>query len=310
VVGFRRTENSGDKQMANAQIESDPLFQLLTDALRAGPQSPEWAQAVSRIRESGGTEADEYQLLLAAREDLESGKEYKSVRAGTGFTRELFGKIDEEKEAAKVKGLPTANLLAGLAAIVILVVIGAVAFLVIRGGGKSFRDETLPTLFPNTVVSSTFAPDEKGLTVTGDAAGGLKPGAKAMLPRLVDGRFEVEIDVQAPPGGSEVSLVRLDVQGVQGAATVSWQLFGATQRVTVNDHAKHSAPIPADGKLTVRMVIGERVAAAYANKVLLWTGEHDLGDGARSVGVTLTPASGAGPAPAVTGFRLRTESSK
>ncbi len=34
-------------------IESNPLFGLLTDALRAGPGSPEWHQAIGRLRADG-----------------------------------------------------------------------------------------------------------------------------------------------------------------------------------------------------------------------------------------------------------------
>src|SRR3954469_18799622 len=134
--------------MADVQIESDPLFQLLTDALRAGPRSAEWSEAVTRLREGGGaTEADEYKMLLRAREDLESGKEYKSVRAGTGFTRNLFGKIDEEKEQAKRKGLPTATILAIGAGVVIVGVLAVVAILVSRGSHDATGGETPPALF-------------------------------------------------------------------------------------------------------------------------------------------------------------------
>src|SRR3954469_4098112 len=170
--------------MAEAQIESDPLFQLLTDALRAGPQSAEWSQAVTRVREAGAaTTADEYQMLLRAREDLESGKEYKAVRAGAGFTRDLFGKLDEEKEAAKAKALPTANLLAVGAGVVLLGVIAVIALMISRGGGGKSGEENLPALFPTTIVSTHFAPGKKGMTISGqgasDTGGGLKPGTEA-----------------------------------------------------------------------------------------------------------------------------------
>ena len=201
--------------MPDVQIESDPLFQLLTDALRAGPQSAEWSQAVARVRETGSGETDEYKLLLQARENLESGKEYKSVRAGTEFTRNLFGKIDEEKEAAKAKGLPTANLLAVGAGVVLLAVIAVIAFLIGRGGGNKPAEEVLPALFPTTVVSTHFAPGDKGMVISGegasDTAGGLKPGTDAFVARPIEGRFEIEADVSLPPGAAEGPLVQLIV---------------------------------------------------------------------------------------------------
>ena len=62
---------------------NDPFLTLLTDALRAGPGSPEWHQAVSQLKVSGEN-VDEYKLLIEAREALESGRDYRSVRAGAG----------------------------------------------------------------------------------------------------------------------------------------------------------------------------------------------------------------------------------
>src|SRR5215218_9833460 len=100
--------------MAQANVDADPLFQLLTDALRAGPGSPEWHQAVAKLREGGAEHADEYRLLITAREHLESGKDYRSVRAGPGFTRKLLDNLDKEQAGAgtKRRGVPTANLIA------------------------------------------------------------------------------------------------------------------------------------------------------------------------------------------------------
>src|SRR5262245_7265284 len=81
--------------MPELDFESDQFLALLSDALRAGPGSPEWHDAVSRVRERSGEEVDEYQLLIRARQDLESGKEYRFVRAGPGFTSRLMQSIDQ-----------------------------------------------------------------------------------------------------------------------------------------------------------------------------------------------------------------------
>src|SRR5882757_10204675 len=90
-------------------LESEQFMTLLTDALRAGPGSPEWHQAVGVLRTSGGAKgADEMQMLVRAREDLESGRGYRAVRAGAGFTRNVMEGIEEEAKAAP-KGLPSAN---------------------------------------------------------------------------------------------------------------------------------------------------------------------------------------------------------
>jgi hypothetical protein len=316
--------------MADVQIESDPLFQLLTDALRAGPQSAEWSQAVAQVREGGsGAEADEYKLLLQARENLESGKEYKAVRAGTGFTRNLFGKIDEEKEAAKAKGLPTANLLAIGAGVVLLGVIAVVAVMIGRGRGGGGGPETLPALFPNSVVATTFAQGEKGLTITGttppDLSNGLRPGpapkdaatqylqTDASVDQPIPGRFEIEVDLQAPPGKPQtVSTAIIIPPPANRKVTdvgLAWVLSGDTQRVMAGDGpALKTAPIPADGKITVRIVVGKTVAAVYSNKELLWTGAHGLPEGPKTPVIRmLRPKGDDGPVPAITAVRVRTE---
>ena len=112
-------------------LDSDQFMTLLTDALRAGPGSPEWHQAVGVLRTSGAKNVDEYQLLVQAREDLESGREYRSVRAGAGFTRKVMDGVGEEASAS-AKGLPSANLIALLAAGVILAVVVVIAIALFR----------------------------------------------------------------------------------------------------------------------------------------------------------------------------------
>src|SRR5258706_10268300 len=107
-------------------LESEQFMTLLTDALRAGPGSPEWHQAVGVLRASGGSKgADEMQMLVRAREDLESGRDYRAVKAGAGFTQKVMAGIEEEGKA-KAKGLASAKLIAlvaegvGLGGVVVL----------------------------------------------------------------------------------------------------------------------------------------------------------------------------------------------
>ena len=56
----------------STDLQSDQFMTLLTDALRSGPGSPEWNQAVKALRASGQN-ADEYAMLTAARESLAGG---------------------------------------------------------------------------------------------------------------------------------------------------------------------------------------------------------------------------------------------
>src|SRR5437660_11897550 len=98
-------------------FESDQKLRLLTDALRAGPGTPQWRAALDEFRpatEAAAPTADEqqeYQLLLRAREDLASGRAYREVRAGPAFTRKIFEQIEREP-AANDKIFPTANWIA------------------------------------------------------------------------------------------------------------------------------------------------------------------------------------------------------
>jgi hypothetical protein len=147
-------------------IQGEQFMTLLTDALRAGPGSPEWHQAVGVLRTSGANgDVDEYQLLVRAREDLESGKDYRAVRPGPGFTRKVLAGVEEEGGGGAA-GMPSANLLALIGAGVILAVIVVVAVVLFRsappvdnGGGKGV--EQLKGLFFNQEVASVdFAEDD------------------------------------------------------------------------------------------------------------------------------------------------------
>lgn len=114
-------------------IESEQFQTLLSDALRAGPGSPEWHRAVGTLRASGAKGADEMQLLIRAREDLESGKEYRSIKAGPGFTRKVLTAIEDEGNAGG-RGIPSANIVALIAAAAILAVVIVVAVVLFKSG--------------------------------------------------------------------------------------------------------------------------------------------------------------------------------
>src|SRR5215211_3386908 len=160
--------------MAQANVETDPMFQLLTDALRAGPGSPEWHQAVTKLRAGGMEYGDEYQMLIEAREHLESGKEYRSVRAGAGFTRKLLDGIDKEEPpgGSTLGWLPTANLIAALSALAILAVLAVVVYKLwpreTPGGGGPTITELESAFFPTQVAAATF--DEPPGTASGNGA--------------------------------------------------------------------------------------------------------------------------------------------
>src|SRR5580704_15943114 len=93
---------------ATLDFESDQFLKLLTDALRAGPGSPTWHTVVARLRQSEpasaaalDSESGQWQALISVRENLESGKSYRSVRAGPGFRRRVMDRIDAEPEPTR-----------------------------------------------------------------------------------------------------------------------------------------------------------------------------------------------------------------
>src|SRR5882757_6124178 len=96
----------GIMEMTETQFDSDQFLKLLTEALRAGPGSPQWHEAVNQLKHSTVADADEYRMLINAREHLESGRDYRSIRAGPGFTRKLMSAIDEEAAAASQSATP------------------------------------------------------------------------------------------------------------------------------------------------------------------------------------------------------------
>ena len=298
-----------------ANIESDPFFELLTDALRAGPGSPQWHQAVQRLRQSGNAipGGDEYRLLCDAREHLESGREYRSVRPGPGFTRRLFTELEGQDVSAG--GVPTANVVATVSALAILGVLALVTVLLIRGSGaKPDRPQTdLGTLyFPNDAASAAFADDIPAgwrtignLTLLTDE--GLRPAVMPMevgdyigggvvteSPLPADKPFAVEAVVTIPAtAGDYIAEVFVsdspdfDERRATSPREVVWLLEGSSQKVMVAGRNEGRVePVKGSAKpMTVRIVVdgsralvetrpGEGGAAGEATR--LWTGAHGL----------------------------------
>jgi hypothetical protein len=127
--------------MTELDLESDAFLLLLTDALRAGPGSPSWHEALRRLRAGGVQHADEYKLLVTAREHLESGREYRSIRAGPGFAKRLMEAIDQQ-ESRKGKAPPTATTVAMVSALVMLVVLLVIGYLLFSAAEENPLNNT------------------------------------------------------------------------------------------------------------------------------------------------------------------------
>lgn len=298
-------------------IESDPLFQLLTDALRAGPGSPEWRDAVAQLRARGAADApgsDDYQLLITAREHLSSGRDFRTVRAGAGFTRKLFSTIDQEPAGAQRPALPMASLIAGASAVVILIVLALVAWRLSRGPttGEQPTDvaQLEATYFPNVVASATFIAADGEFQPPADwqkigrlplaaSNGSLRPGpmpsgaAEASGGGLVtttalpaDQPFAVEADVVPPGGNGDPVLLEVFISDSPDfspdRATSAHELVflseSGSRRVVVDGQAQELSGNAAAGSgvRTVRVVVSRDQAVVKVGDTRLWAGPHHL----------------------------------
>ena len=298
-------------------IETDPFFELLTDALRAGPGSPQWHQAVQKLRADGGAIAngDEYRLLCDAREHLESGREYRSVRPGAGFTRRLFSELEAQGVSG---GAPTANVIAIGSALAILGVLALVAVLLIRGSGATPQppQTNLAALyFPDDFASASFRDDvpagwrsignlslltDEGLRPAvmpmevGDYVGG---GVVPDTPLPADKPFALEAVVAVPAtAGDYIAEVfvsdsaEFDERRATSPREVVWLLEGSSQKVMVGGRNKGNveAVKVSDKPMTVRIVVDAGRAlvetrpgegGTAGQPTTLWSGPHGLEPG-------------------------------
>ncbi len=284
----------------SSNVEADPFFQLLTDALRAGPGSPQWRQALSKLR-ADGPEADEYRLLCEAREHLASGNSFRSVRAGPEFTRKLFQNLNEH--AGQRRPVSAATIVAIGSALVILGVLGIVAYLLTRGGqaGRNEIEDLAGNYFSANGPSASFEGGvPEGWRIIGelplDFSNGLRAGASAQKSRYsgggvviaeplsAAGPFEVQALVAAPPG-ADAGVVEVFVSDSsdfsQDRATspreVVWLLKGNRPAVVVNGQSQ-VAGAPVEGTVRVRIAVGRDVAIVNADGTgkPLWSGVHGL----------------------------------
>src|SRR4051812_33107952 len=146
--------------MATLDFESDQFLRLLTEALRAGPASPEWHQAVARLRTEHSAQIDEFKLLVAARQHLESGKEYRSVRAGPEFTRKIMTSLEAEEPAIARRHtqVPKATIIAIISAALMIGVVALFVWFLIPGKNEApiAIDALANTYFSEPAMSASF----------------------------------------------------------------------------------------------------------------------------------------------------------
>src|SRR5207247_7543562 len=112
--------------------------------------------ATYKRKKSSLSHADEYRMQINPRDHLESGLDYRSIRAGPGFTRRVMRAIEDEA-AAQAPSPPSAGLIALLAAAGIIAVIVIVTIIWYRGSPVQPNSTELPNIvFAQTTVATDF----------------------------------------------------------------------------------------------------------------------------------------------------------
>jgi hypothetical protein len=291
---------------STSPAEHDPFFQLLTEALRAGPGSVQWGEAVARLRDGGVDGADEYAVLLRAREDIEMGRDYRKVSAGPGFTRKVLEAV--EREGTR-RGVPTATIVAILSGLVILGVIITVIVLMSRGGSQKDPLQAAIEKLESTSIPVSVATGSTPGTINGFRAVEAAPSTSSTQEIKVSADGVITIEPLDP---NVVAVVESEL-GL--AEATSAQLFISDSIDLVSSSAHEVVLNYRSGRATVDVEgrSGDATPIATANDVLkasirfdrenaiveaggkrLYAGPHRLGDKPRYAGVRFIRSTDAG----------------
>jgi hypothetical protein len=290
-----------------ADLPDDPMMQTLTDALRAGPESPEWRRAVEAVRDSNGSAAgDEHRMLITARERLESGKSYREVRPGAGFTRAVMSRIDADTADRRPRKL-TASFLAYLVAAALVGVVGVLIAHVLSSGNFGGSEELGKVVLERTLLSAHMdGPLPNGwrrfgelpVTVTHGmtpetvpagmqlAGGGIvsSHGIAAEDIFAIEAAFHIQrLDSDLVPQ----LFVTVQPDFGPGPATspheLVWQVEKGLSQVALPDFdgrmADASLKVSDGNDLKVRIVVGPTDAAVLVNDKQIWSGPNKLAAG-------------------------------
>ena len=316
--------------MPTLDFETDPQLIALTDALRAGPGSPQWREAVNRLREQGGDSADEYLLLCTAREHLASGRTYREVHAGPGFSRKVMEAVEQEGAGGPSRVAPTAGVVAILSGLVVVGVLASGYFLWRNSGGAAAapRQELSRVYFTEPVldvrldamphswrrVGSLPLTFEKNGLRPGDApAGDAEFVGGALLWEqsvLASKAIQIEARLLSPSAGSKIVaqvFVTDDPTFSDARATspheLAWTFRDGVATVALPAGRVEAAsfkPAAKQGAVDVRIQFDAQSVAIATGGKPLWSGEHGLDPGKpRFVGVRFLAPAGAKADPAV-----------
>ncbi len=270
------------------------------------------APGAARLQSADTAEADQYKLLLAAREHLESGKSYREIRAGPAFTRKVFAGIEAESSDARPT-IAAANLIAILGAVAIVGVLSLVGFWLLKGASPNPADDLGNVYFGKTVSALNFdGPLPAEWRMVGslplDPKHGLRPATTAPSDGYdgggivtaagipADRSFAVEATVHFQHVTDDVipQIFITDQPdfGTDRATSpheLVWLVSGGRARVVLPDQQIAGSParVGDDQSLTVRIIVGQQNAQIVSGGKTLWSGTSQLAATPRYVGVRL-----------------------
>jgi hypothetical protein len=301
--------------------QDEQMLELVTDALRDGPGSPAWGRAISAVGVSGG---DELALLARVHQRLQSGKRWRQVRPGIGFTRKVMDAVDQQADAS-VRATGPATVIAILCGALVLIVI-AMLIPVLLSHAKppaTNSDELSNVYFSTPWVQSQF-----DNTIGGEwKAIGSLPIHAAQGVRLakalgkLGGDWGIE-SVQSLPATQTFSFaITMDIplDGVMAQVFITDQQ-GELAAVVDSDHVQVMLP---GGQLAaavprgknrqeqLRWLVGPKTAAMEIDGRRIWTGPNGLSaDQPRFIGVRFVAHGNVGQDTAIQNIDVRTSSGK
>jgi hypothetical protein len=318
--------------MSQIDLNSEQFQTLLGEALRAGPGSPAWREAVEQLR-SAGKEGEEYTLLIRAREDLAAGRSYRQIKAGPGFTSKLMKRLDD---AGKPSILPSAATIAWFSGIVVVIALGVLAYLLFSASDGNSVRALRDTYFVRTVISEDFQSPSEQFAVIGSSqplfGSGLSPaptthpstrstaaarvrhsGVYCVLPLPPGKPFAVEVALEL--GKPDANMITQFFVTDQPSFTpptgispheFSWLLQDKRIRILLPDgKTVAEAPFSVDHKsATIKLRMNEDSVIVEQGGKTIYAGPHRLGDRVRFIGVRFL-SSGGEKTPAVSVKSLR-----
>ena len=297
-------------------LNGDPFLELLTEALRAGPGTAKWNQAVEQIN-GGKIDGDgEYAMLIKARENLASGKAYREIRPGAQFTRKLLTRIDADAAAAAQrhgKSPVSASFVSYIGAGLVVGALAMVFFWLTRSNEPGGTEDLSNLFFGTTLISANLdGPLPPGWRLFGpltvDPAKGLLPspagpsasytgggivnvsGLSGNDPFAVEATFEFHhVSDELVPQLFVTDQPDFSSDQATSPHELVWLVREGNAQVALPDHQlmTNTQKIGDGQTVSVRIVVGSVNAVVISDGKVIWSGVSQLSDKPRYVGIRM-----------------------